>query len=220
MSSFNDTYDQAHQADAELLLEEFDTFICIQARKQVHLTHATHYADVLIMDGEDLAQETRIHFWQALLKQQIDNHKAYIRRIIHNEDVSRLRQKKPTLPLPLDEDGELNQSMLPAISFDILQDSEDPQQQLEQAETFSFYRDRTADVVTTLPGSQQHATLCSLKDRVDDLLAWTEAFRARGLDLSAVQWPSDQKELQAQRSSASIARRKLRKAILATDTST
>jgi hypothetical protein len=161
---------------------------------------------VLGWEIDDLAQKVRIRVWQAWCKQHIENPRAYIKRVVHNENISCLRQRKNVMSLPLNEDGELNND---DRLFGEHAGPQDPQQQFEQEETIRDYIDQTADVVATLPRTQQRAILCSLKDRVDDLLTWTHTLQQRGLDIGSVHWPTDSEELQALRSSASIARKKL-----------
>jgi DNA-directed RNA polymerase specialized sigma24 family protein len=73
------------------------------------LHHNVVRPELLGDEIDDLAQTTRIKYWLISQKEQIACPKAYIRSIIHNESVNMVRQHKPALPLPKDEDGELYQ---------------------------------------------------------------------------------------------------------------
>lgn len=213
MSSLYNSSDYDHHEygeyplDTEEFLEQYDTFILSQARKNVFDTRKLFHPDVLDMEIDDLAQKTRIKLWQARQKQQIEKPKAYISRIAHNESVSMIRQHKPVSSLPLDEDGELYQgNFIGTFGREI----PDPLYELEQKESDLLSLDTTIDAISTLPQCQQHAMICSLKEKVDDLLTFLDICREHNIDAETIHRPGSSDEVQAQRSSMTVARKKLR----------
>ncbi len=197
----------AVQPDAEAFLSEYDTYIHTQARKQMLNARRLIHADVLDMEVDELAQKTRIKLWQAWQKQYITNPKAYISRIAYTEFISMLRQHRPIDQLPLDDDGEVYQgNVMCAFS----QESLDPAEQVVQADTGRYYLREAMEEITALPQRQQLAMLCQLKENLDDLHSFMYECRARDIDAEALERPTRGEELQAMRSSTTIARKKLR----------
>src|SRR5947209_649124 len=82
--------------------------------------------DELDEEIKDLAETTLIIFWSRLIsgQVQITSPKAYIRYIVRSQCVDLIRQlkRKPTLPLPTDQDGELYQGRVLLIPSDGMQD--------------------------------------------------------------------------------------------------
>jgi hypothetical protein len=52
--------------------------------------------------------------------------------------------------------------------------------------------------------------ICELKDQIADLLPIAEAFWEHGVDIRAINWSQDRRELRSQRVSLAVARKKLR----------
>jgi len=195
------------QPDAEAFLSEYDVYIHTQARKQMLNARRLVHADVLDMEVDELAQKTRIKLWQAWQKQYITNPKAYISRIAHNEFISMVRQHRPIDQLTLDDDGEVYQgNVMCAFS----QESLDPAEEVEQADTGRYYLHEAMEEIAALPQRQQRAMLCFLKENIDDLHTFIHECRARDIDADTLQRPTRGEELQAMRSSTTIARKKLR----------
>jgi DNA-directed RNA polymerase specialized sigma24 family protein len=198
---------QHYTPDAEAFLSEYDGYIRIQARKYVLNARRLVYPEAIEMEIDELAQKTRIKVWQAWQKQTISNPKAYISRVVHNEFISMVRQHRPIGQLPLDEEGELYQGhMVCAFS----QESQDPAEEVEQQDTNGYYLHLAVDAIVTLPRRQQRAMLCALKEKIDDVRALTQAYRAHNIDMEALPAPTTIGEVQAMRSSTTIARKKLR----------
>ena len=198
---------QHYKPGAEAFLAEYDSFIRAQALKYVLNARRLVHPDALDMEVDELAQKTRIKVWQAWQKQYITNPKAYISRIAHNESISMVRQHRPVDQLPLDEDGELYQGDVVGTFSQI---GQDPADAVEQADTNGYYLHKTVDAIVKLPHRQQRAMLCSLKAKVDDVRAFARACQAHNIDVEALHWPTTGEELQAMRSSTTIARKKLR----------
>ncbi len=194
-----------HRADE--FLEEHDPCICAQARKYGYDKRRTVHPDVLDLEIDDLIQQTRIKVWLAWRKQHvpIENPRAYIGRVAHNESITMLRQSRQTASL-LEEEDELYQcKMVSGAKLSL-----DPLYEIEQKETIAHYIDETANAVSALPDGQRQAMLCSLKDRVDDLPALIETFKVYSLDIEAAQWPTEHDKRQSLQSSLSVARKKVR----------
>jgi hypothetical protein len=145
--------------------------------------------------------------WLALRKQPILNLKAYISCIVYTESIDMVRQYQLTLPLPLNEEGELYQGNVMVTAGEGLQD---PGYEVEQEETIGDYMTETVEAVLKLPPRQQHAMICSLKERSDDVLPLINALRNHAINIEELNCPEEKDELQRLRASLSVARRKLR----------
>ena len=159
------------------------------------------------VDSDDVAQEAFIKLLLISEKQPIKSHNAYIRRIVHTIVVDSLRKFKPHLyhALPIDEEGEIREGNLI-----VTQSAElgDPEVIFEQKEAVEELMDELMDVVSELRPRQMHSTICTLKDRVDDLIQFVDALQEKGID-SELQWPLGKTERQRLQASYSPAKRKV-----------
>jgi DNA-directed RNA polymerase specialized sigma24 family protein len=185
-------------------LEQLDAYIIALARKKI--PHNVVHPDVLDLEIDELAQNARIKFWLTSQKQQITNPRAYIRCIVHSESVNMIRQHRPILALPTDEDNELYQGDLLVTTSEGMQD---PSDEFEREELVADYIAETVDAILTLPPCQQRAMICSLKDHLDDVLPLVIAFRNHRMDIETVNWPESKSEEQKSKASLSAARKKL-----------
>jgi DNA-directed RNA polymerase specialized sigma24 family protein len=192
-------------SDAEEILKQQDGYILALARKKVLRTGV--HTDVLDLEIDELAQNSRIKLWLALQKTQIINLKAYIRCIVHTEAVNLVRQRKDTLPLLEDIEDELTYANVMVMPGEGMQD---PSWELEQKELFMEQISRITDAVVELPPRQREAMICSLKDEIDDLLQLLRAFRHHQIDIEAVNWPGEKIAKQRLKASLSFTRKKLR----------
>jgi DNA-directed RNA polymerase specialized sigma24 family protein len=201
-SAFDNDYD-VNEIDEILRLN--DHYILALAREKVprHMVSP----EVLDLEIYELAQRARIKLWRSLQKRHITHIKAYIKCIIHSESMDMIRRGKSELPLPLDEEGELYQGGVLVVPSEGMRD---PLYELEQKEMAAEYITQAVDILRSLPHRQQQAMVCSLKDQLDDVLALTKAFRKFEMNIEAVRWPSERKEVQNLKASLSIARKKLR----------
>lgn len=190
--------------DANELLERLDTYITTLARTKVprNVVRFGTLADEI----EELAQKIRIKLWRALQRQRIINPEAYISHIVYTEAIDLVRQRKSTLstrPLLADEDSDSFEGKV------IGEGLQGPEFEIEQVEAFEEYMTETVEAVLKLPPRQQYAMICSLKDKLDDVLPFIDALRNHNIDVEAINWPEEKKELQRLRASLSIARKKL-----------
>jgi len=191
----------------EEVLEQNEQFIISQARDLMRRNPHIAHADVLDLEIDELTQRVRIKFWQVLREgKQIEYSKAYIKRIVHSEFIDMLRRKKPqrSLPLPVDEEGELYQGNMLITSSEGMADPADVVEQQVEAE---ICMSEVVDAVIRLPERQQRVMVCSLRDRVDNLAQLEDAFEQRHKNVATVQWPLEKSEkllLQASLSSARL----------------
>jgi DNA-directed RNA polymerase specialized sigma24 family protein len=187
------------------ILRQNDDYILTLARKKVprHITSP----ELLDLEIQELAQRSRIKLWRTLQQSRVTHIKAYIRCIVHSASMDMIRNYKPDLPLPLDEEGELYQGNVLVTPCEGMQD---PLYELEQKEAATEYITQAVDMLRTLPPCQRRVMICSLKDQLDDVLTLAQVFKNFEIDIEAVRWPSKKKEMQNLRASLSIARKKLR----------
>ena len=179
---------------------EYHEYILAVTRRQVP-------CNIGPIDSEDIAQEAFVKLWIISQRQPIENPKAYIRRIVHTTVVDTLRKFKPHLyqALPVDDDEEIQEGNLVIIPSAELRD---PEAILEERETVEERMGELVNVVSELRPRQMHSTICTLKDRVDDLLQFVDALQEKGIE-SDLQWPLETTERQRLQASYSPAKRKV-----------
>lgn len=193
--------------EIEGILQHYDPYICGLAQRTIprYCIHSFSCRGDMTLYVDELAQRSRIKFWQALRDRPIASPEGYIRSIVHNECVDLIRQRRLSGPLYVDEDGELRQeSIFPVVS----EESNNPESILVQQERVTERLEKFIGIVQQLlPERQQQAILCSMKDNVDDIGAFEDTLVKHQIDLEGVQWPKEKKEKRTWQASASIARR-------------
>lgn len=191
-------------SDADELLERLDAYIVNLVRMRVPRNVVR--PEMLVDEIEDLIQKVRIKLWLMLRKQTIVNHKAYIRCIVYTEVIDLVRRyqsNQSAHPLLMDEDScEIQGSV-------IGEELRSPELEVEHEEAYKDFMTETVEAVQKLPPRQQYAMICSLKDKLDDVLPFIDALRNHNIDAESVNWPEEKGELQSLRASLSIARKKL-----------
>ncbi|MBO0796656.1 MAG: sigma-70 family RNA polymerase sigma factor [Ktedonobacteraceae bacterium] len=195
----------------EDVLAQYDSFIVALVREQACQDPTLIRAAVRDLEIDDLAQLVRIKLWHALEEKEILYPKAYIRRIVHSEvvDMAR-RQKKPLQELPEDEEGEIYHGKI------LVTQSEgmiDPAEVVEEKEQARERMSEVAGIVLNLPKRQQHAMICTLRERIDDTLLLINAFKSHQCDVRQWQWPQMRKEKVLLQASLSYARHTLMQSI-------
>jgi len=190
--------------DINEFLERCDRFIVALAREKVPRNILA--PEMWNMEIDELAQNVRIKLWLAAREKTIDTPKAYIRQIILHEVVNLVRQYKLFLQLPLNEDGEL---ILGTLLVTLSREFDDPMRIVEQKEALDELLKKLIDAVLTLPPRQKHVEICSLKEKVDDVIHLLEAFRDREVEVGSVQWPADEADRVRLKASKSPAQRKV-----------
>jgi DNA-directed RNA polymerase specialized sigma24 family protein len=192
--------------DVVAILEQSDQYILALARRNV--PRQVSSPETFDLEADELAQNTRIKFWQALQKkEQIVNTRAYVRCIVRNEAVNMVRAHKPGLPLQVDTDGEL---CCGNTRISISDGMQDPAYSLEQAEAWTDCVKDVAAAIHTLPPRQRQAMICSLKEQVDDVQLLSGPFRDFEMDIETAQWPEEKDDIQRLKASLSASRKKLR----------
>jgi len=192
----------------EEILEQVDSYIASLAWKNIPLSIVP--IEVVDLEVDELIQNVRIKLWAALKRQPLRNIKAYIKCIVQTEVVDMIRRHKPTLPLLIDEDGELCQDKVVATHIVYSEGMQDPAYEFEQEEKFNDCVVRATEAVCELPARQRYALICSLKDKLDECLQLVASLKDRGQDIDEAKWPENKDDQQRLRASLSVSRKKLR----------
>ncbi len=190
------------------LLKRYDAYIYALVRekmRQRRFNNMSPWTSDLEIEVDEIAQRVRINLWQALSRGSIQHPKAYINVMVRNELNDMTRERKLTLPLRVDEEGELYTGTMIATSQN---DMADPAIEYEQAETVTMLTARFLDAVLSLPPRQQQAMISALAEQVDDVPELVEAFKKRHIDVH-VGWPENDQERKLLKASLSVARRKV-----------
>ena len=202
---YSSAFTNMSKSEIEEVLERYDPYIKEVARKKVPRNVVP--PEVLNYEIDELAQRVRIKLWSMLEKKCITNPKAYISRIMYTEVVDMVRQYQSTVPLSLDDDGELYQGDMIATPNEGMGD---PAYEFEQAETFDHLTYQTFEAVMKLPCCQQRAMIWSLKTRLDNPLPLMNMLSKHGANIDEINLPQGKDELRSFRTSLSIARKKLK----------
>src|SRR5437763_2124912 len=136
--------------DASKSLDQHYKYISNLVRRQVPRNVVP--AEELTEEINDLIQATLMTFWLRLMSKevQIAFSKAYIGCIVRSQcvDMIRRHKRKPTLPLSVDQDGELYQGRALIIPSDGMQD---PALEFELKE----FIEEIIDDVVRLPSKQR-----------------------------------------------------------------
>ncbi len=192
----------------EEILAQYDTYIIFLAWLIVNSNTKFVHPAVLDLLVDDLIQISRIKLWLALRKGvSIRNLKGLIRQIVHNEFINLVRQHKPTLSLPLDDDGELRQgNPIAAKSTDL----DNPERIVELEMTVVELLHMAAVGAATMRPCQKQAMICLLKETVEEVPQLVTIFREHEVEIEAVVWPEEKSEVVRLKASLSPARRKMR----------
>ncbi len=193
--------------DIEEILVRFDPYIVAEVEKLVRRSSNFAHPEVLDLEIAEVAQRVRIKLWGVLKREKhIEFPKAYIRKIVNNEFTDIMRRRKLLLPLPADEDGEIDMGDV------ILTEGEgmsDPTHEYELKERLDHWMALAAQVVSNLSQRQKHAMICLLKERIDNYIQLVEAFKQHQIDIEAFQWPDDEIDQTRLKASISAARRNI-----------
>jgi DNA-directed RNA polymerase specialized sigma24 family protein len=197
--------DSTSEDHLEALLETVNPQICDLVRSKV--PRKVIPAEVLDLEIDELVQRVRIKLWQALRDGRVQNLKAYLRCIVSTECVDMVRRYKKAMPLLCNEEGEIFQGSVMMIDE---QESQDPAEAYERQESLDDSIELCIYLLLHLPKLQRRALLTALKDRIADTLPLLEEYARRGPDLEQARWSENAQQLKSQRSSLSIARKKVR----------
>jgi DNA-directed RNA polymerase specialized sigma24 family protein len=207
-SGANTAHSDEKKTNIEAVLSQYDPYLIKQVHDCMRLHPDVVHPELLDLERDELVQRVRIKFWHALEDKHIDYPKTYIKRIVNSEFIDLVRRIKPhyALDLPVDEEGELYQGHMlitPSVGM------ADPAVEYEEKVTVSERMQTVVDAVLALPARQQHALICDMRDRVDDLEALTKAFKVRKANIEGWQWPQQSRERLLLRASLTYARLKV-----------
>jgi DNA-directed RNA polymerase specialized sigma24 family protein len=163
------------------------------------------------VDYEDVAQEVSLKLWLISQRQVIGSPKTYAMKVLRTVKVDMLRKYRPNLyqSLPTDEEDEILEGHL-MIMADVEQ--ENPEVIVEQEEAFGELMAIVLGVVCELRPRQQQATVCTLKDRIDNLIPLVDALREKNIETD-LEWPAEKTDKQRLYASYAPVRRKLAQAM-------
>ena len=194
------------QEMSEETLKRFDWYIVAQVHQLSRHYPTVMQSSVVDLEIDELAQCVRIKLWQALAKRDIHYPYAYIKLMVRNEFIDRIRRQKPVVLLPTYE--EFVQNQVPGVLDRYVPD---PADELEQREETSARLREIVQAVLALPPRQRFAMICLLRDRVDNLVQLVEAFKAYKVDIEGIGWPVDKEEKQLLQASLVPARKTIAK---------
>ena len=189
--------------DEEFLVEQ-DGHIQAEARKSVPSNLFSE--EVLDLETDELMQNMRIKLWISRQSRSIIHPKAYIRTIAYTAAMDMVRRHRPTVPLFGDADGELSRGDLLVAQGEGFQD---PAYEIELGEIDTDFLAKLVEAILALPPRQRQAMLHALKDRKDDALPLINALKVHGIDIEAMGWPDEGKEVHLLKASLVVARKKL-----------
>jgi Sigma-70 region 2 len=170
------------------------------------------FTHLSFMDRDDLTQQIRIKMMRALSEKSVHNLSKYLKSIAHNEYVSFMRRHKPTLSLSI-LDEEEKQGYYEDVLASTQEGFRDPQVEFETVCDYYGCLETLVREVIAMPRVQMRVAVCYLRDRFDDVSLLTDAFRRHNLDISTLQWPTDPKERQRLQASYAPVRKKLARAM-------
>jgi DNA-directed RNA polymerase specialized sigma24 family protein len=193
--------------DIEEILARFDPYIVAEVEKLLRRSSNVAHPEVLDLEIAEIAQQVRIKLWRVLKKErQIEYPKAYILRMVKNEFIDFIRKRKPYLPLPTDEDGEIYMGNV------VLTKSEgmsDPADEYEKEEGLNNWMALAALVVSNLSQRQKHAMICLLKERIGNCIQLMDEFEKYQIDIDVFEWPEDKIDETRLKASISAARQNI-----------
>ncbi|MDQ2888131.1 MAG: sigma-70 family RNA polymerase sigma factor [Chloroflexota bacterium] len=187
---------------SEAILKRFDWFIGLQTKRVVRHYPALAQQAVVDLEIDELMQRVRIKFWRALERGPILYPRNYIKRIIRSEIIDMGRQRKPSIPLPSDEDEQRRFWEANGL----ISDEHDPADEVEQQMESSALLERAIPLVLSLPPRQRLAMMCALQEKVDDLMQLVDRFKDYHTDIETLRWPTEQHEKRVLQASLVVAR--------------
>jgi DNA-directed RNA polymerase specialized sigma24 family protein len=188
------------------MLETYDfCYLLDQLKQKVHQS-----SKALDVELEDMAEDVSINFWLKLRKEPVANPRAYIAQMLHNrhlDSIRRIARPAYPLPLPLAENGEIQEGH---IVLDFHEGTADPAEVVEQQIAITDLMNTLAREIATLPPRQKRAMVCFLVEQADDPLQLTKVLIDNQIQVETG-WPSDEAERHLLQASLSTARRKIAK---------
>jgi RNA polymerase sigma factor (sigma-70 family) len=191
----------------EEVLVQYDSYIValvgIMTRTSSNLSHLNlHDQDI-----SEIEQQVRIKFWNALRSRHIVHLKSYIRQIVQNEIIDMIRRWKPTLPLQINDDGEL---YMGDVAYAVNEELANPEVAFIDEESFEELLERTATAIAILPPRQQKVLICRVRDTFGNHRSVIKAFARHSINIEMCCWPENESESKLLKASHSVARKKMK----------
>lgn len=187
----------------EAILKRFDWYIGVQTKRVVRHYPALAQQEVVDLEIDEVVQRVRIKFWRALERRPILYPHNYIKRIIRSEIIDMQRQRRPYVSLPTNEDEQWQFWEMNGIA---IVDRHDPADEIEQKMESALLLERAISLVLNLPPRQRLAMMCSLQEKVDDLVQLAGCLKAHDADIETLHWPAETHERRVLQASLVAAR--------------
>jgi DNA-directed RNA polymerase specialized sigma24 family protein len=182
----------------EELLERLDLFINAEVEKRSN--------GLVPQEQDEIKQNVRIKLWRALQVRIIQYPLAYVRTIIKNEFNDLGRGRKFPEQLLLDDYGEVKQGQILA---NLSEGWGNPEHVVEQNEDVANLLNVAVEAISVLPRRQQLAIVCSLLERVDNVIYLKKVFEKYQVQVEMEDWPNDEMDVQRLKALISVARPKI-----------
>lgn len=182
----------------EEVLESLDPFIIAEVEKRAY--------DISPEKRNEIKQNVRIKLWRALQERIIQSPPAYIRTIIKNEFNDLGRGRKLLEQLSLDDNGEVKYGQ---ILVNMSEGWGNPEHVVEAREEVANRLRIAVEAISVLPRRQRLAMVCSLLERVDDVIQLKEVFGQYQVYVEMESWPDDEMDVGRLKALITVARRKI-----------
>jgi len=181
----------AYDSDPEIeeILVRLDPYIVASVENMARRSSNIARPEVVDLEIDEITQRVRIKFWGALKEKPIAYPRAYIRTIVNNEFNDIPRKRKAPLPLPADEDGEIQ------LGNTLVAEREgmsDPAYEFELEEGLNDWMALAAQAIAHLSPRQKHAMICLLKEQIDNRIQLVEAFERHRVNIDDFAWPDNE----------------------------
>ena len=200
-------FESDSDAPPEDILVQHDQYIVALVEKMARGSSNVGRPEVLDLEIDELKEQVRVKFWNALQSRHIEHPRAYIRMIVLNEFRDLARKRKPALPLQVDEDGELYMGGMIAVESE---GTANPEETFIAGENFREMLEFLLSLLREMPPRQRRVLACRLYDALGECLDVLEAFRRFSIDSDTYLWPEDEADKKLLQASHSAARQNLR----------
>lgn len=179
------------------VLESIEPFIQAEVNKRV--------GNLPPEKVSEIKQNVRIKLWQALQRGSIQYPFAYTRLIIKSVfgDLGRERQ---FYALSYDEYGEVSQGK---VLVNLGVDWDNPEDTVVQEEVMADRLKVIVEAIARLPTRSRLAMICSILERVDDVVQLKRIFESYHVPIEMEAWPDDPMAMQRLKALLYNARRKI-----------
>ena len=193
-------------ASSEETLVALNAFIEFYTGKVIHDNCKNLSRDACDQLMQEVAQSTRIKTWLALQERKVEHLKAYIMCIIYHEFISIVRQKSRFVQMLTGENGETVQNSVMFVQDEMLRD---PAVVLERRLDVEERMQAFAKATQLLPSRQMQAILCSMIEKVDDIIGFKKVIEDHHIDIEVFVWPDNEADKKLLKASIQPARRKV-----------